>query len=265
MYGTAWKKERTKDLVELAVRQGFRGIDTACQPKHYHEPGVGDALQSLYADGVVKREEIFLQTKFTPIRGQDPNNVPYDPQAALPVQVRQSFEASCQNLRTEYLDSLVLHSPLAKIEDTLAVWAAFEDIYRSGGARQLGLSNTYDLHTLQAVFNAAEVKPTVLQNRFYADSGYDVEVRRFCAANGIRYQSFWTLTANPHLLKSEMVQELARRHGKTPAQVFFAFVRSEGITPLTGTSSSEHMLQDLEAATAFSLKSEEARSIVALL
>ena len=54
LYGTAWKKERTQELVELAVRTGFRGIDTACQPKHYYEPGVGAAMQKLIADGVVK-------------------------------------------------------------------------------------------------------------------------------------------------------------------------------------------------------------------
>jgi len=41
MYGTAWKKEKTAELVSLALKCGFRGIDTACQPKHYNEPGVG--------------------------------------------------------------------------------------------------------------------------------------------------------------------------------------------------------------------------------
>jgi hypothetical protein len=49
MYGTAWKKERTKTLVETAIRNGFRGVDTANQPKHYTESGVGEALQALYA------------------------------------------------------------------------------------------------------------------------------------------------------------------------------------------------------------------------
>lgn len=94
MYGTAWKKDRTKDLVELAVRSGFRGIDTACQPKHYYEPGVGDALQALYAEGVVTREDIFLQTKFTSLTGQDPQKIPYDKNANLSQQVHESFTVS---------------------------------------------------------------------------------------------------------------------------------------------------------------------------
>ena len=79
LYGTAWKKQDTEKLVKLAIKTGFRGIDTACQPKHYFEPGVGAALAALYAEGIVTRSDIFLQTKFTPIGGQDPNNVPYDP------------------------------------------------------------------------------------------------------------------------------------------------------------------------------------------
>lgn len=202
MYGTAWKKERTKELVELAVRTGFRGIDTACQPKHYHEPGVGDALQSLYSQGIISRSGVFLQTKFTSLNGQDPNRIPYDKDAPLSQQVHQSFNISCTNLRSEYIDSLVLHSPMAQFAETLTVWRAFEEIHAQGRVRQLGISNCYSLNTLKQLYSEAVVKPTVLQNRFYAESGYDEEVRQFCKENGIAYQSFWTLTANPHILKT---------------------------------------------------------------
>ena len=130
IYGTAWKKERTCDLVVAAVRAGFRGIDTACQPKHYYEPGVGQALQRLAAEDGIKREEIFIQTKFTPIRGQDPKNVPYDTKAPLATQVQQSLEASLRNLQTTYIDSLVLHSPLDTHQNTMVVWREFEGFVR---------------------------------------------------------------------------------------------------------------------------------------
>lgn len=117
-YGTAWKKERTAELVELAVRTGFRAIDTACQPKHYYEPGVGAALVKLYEENVITRDKLFLQTKFTAVRGQDPNNIPYNPQDPLPIQVKTSFQASLRNLHTDYIDSLVLHSPMSEFSDT---------------------------------------------------------------------------------------------------------------------------------------------------
>lgn len=86
IYGTAWKKLDTCRLVTLALNNGFKGIDTACQPKHYHEPGVGEALVNF------NREEIFLQTKFTSINGQDPNSCPYDKNLPLEEQIKTSFE-----------------------------------------------------------------------------------------------------------------------------------------------------------------------------
>ncbi|RYH29005.1 aldo/keto reductase [archaeon] len=202
IYGTAWKKERTAQLVEQAVRAGFRAIDTACQPKHYYEKGVGDALIKLTAEGIVKREDLFIQSKFTSLRGQDPRNIPYDRNAPLREQVMQSFAKSCENLRTNYLDSLVMHSPMDTIADTITVWRAFEEIHKRGGVKHLGLSNTYDLRVLQTVYEHAEIKPYFLQNRFYADSGYDVQIREYCRSHNIRYQSFWTLTGNPHILKA---------------------------------------------------------------
>jgi diketogulonate reductase-like aldo/keto reductase len=197
IYGTAWKKDRTRDLVVRAVRAGFRGIDTACQPKHYNEPQVGEALVRLADDGI-GRNEIFLQTKFTPLAGQDPATVPYDPAAPPADQVAQSFAVSLENLRTDVIDSLVLHSPLAPHTLLMEVWGAMEEIAESGGARQLGISNCYDLPVLEALCGDARVKPAVVQNRFYIDSGYDQELREWCSTRGIGYQSFWTLTANPH-------------------------------------------------------------------
>ena len=144
-------------------------------------------------------QDIFLQTKFTSLGGQDPHTVPYDPTASLREQVLQSFSISCKNLHTDYVDSLVLHSPMQSYEETLVVWKAMEEIYNDGGALHLGISNTYDIKLLTRLYDDAAVKPQILQNRFYVRSNYDVEIRKFCSDNTIRYQSFWTLTANPHV------------------------------------------------------------------
>ena len=111
IYGTAWKKERTAALVKQAITLGYRGIDTACQPKHYDEAGVGAGLAPCLATGLT-RSDLYLQSKFTPVDGQDPARLPYDPNDGVAIQVEQSFHNSLRNLRTSYLDSLVLHSPL---------------------------------------------------------------------------------------------------------------------------------------------------------
>lgn len=264
IYGTAWKKERTADLVVQAITSGFRGIDTAAQPKHYEEPLVGEAIKRLKEDHGIGRDELFIQTKFTPLAGQDPHRIPYDPNAPLEMQVSLSFESSQRNLRTPYVDSLVLHSPLFPYANLTKVWKAMEEIYHSGGARQIGISNCYDLNLLQQLYADTEIKPSVVQNRFYAESGYDRELRRWCDTQGIIYQSFWSLSANPHILGSNAVSALVKKYDKTAAQILYRYLNHVGIVPLIGSTSQQHILEDL-AIFEFELLEGEKMSITNLL
>ena len=263
LYGTAWKKERTAPLVETAVRLGFRGIDTACQPKHYHEPGVGAGVAACVREGL-RREELYLQTKFTPADGQDPVSMPYDPETSLAEQVRQSCAVSLRNLRTHYIDCLLLHSPLQPMARLMEVWRAMEALFAAGTVRQLGISNCYRMDVLQALCRIPEVRPAVVQNRLYATTGYDREIREYCLSNRMFYQSFWTLTANAHVLGHRVVRNLASAYEVSPAQVFFRALSHIGVIPLTGTTSAEHMRQDL-AIFDFDLKSDEYDAVTALL
>jgi diketogulonate reductase-like aldo/keto reductase len=244
LYGTAWKKERTAPLVAQALGLGFRGIDTACQPRHYDEPGVGAGVAAALQQGL-RREQLYLQTKFTSLSGQDPHSVPYDARASLPEQVRQSCQVSLANLRTSYLDGLVLHSPFPAFTKTLEAWQAMEGLVDSGSVKALGISNCYELSMLTALWRAARIKPLVVQNRFYKKTGHDREIRAFCRRHGMFYQSFWTLTANPQLLAHPTLLALAARHALTPAQLLFRCLTQLGMVVLSGTTSSIHMRQDL--------------------
>lgn len=244
IYGTAWKKERTTELVLQAWRAGFRAFDTACQPKHYREDLVGEALRQLFRQGI-QRSELYLQTKFTPLSGQDPQSVPYSVDATLSDQIAQSFQISLRHLHTDYLDALLLHSPLPTPDATIEAWHSLEKVHSNGGTRSIGISNCYDLHVLQNLHKLARVKPTVVQNRFYAKTGYDRELRQWCRENNIVYQSFWTLTANPDVLSHPDMQVLSRTLDKTPAQVLFRYLLQRDVTPLTGTTDENHMRQDL--------------------
>ena len=262
LYGTAWKKDDTARLVQLAIRSGFRGIDTACQPKHYNEAGAGEGIAASLSEDL-SRADIYVQTKFTSPSGQDPGRFPYDSKAPLLEQIAQSIEASLRNLRTSYLDCLVLHSPLATTKRTLDAWHAFEAHVDRGTVRQLGLSNCYRLELLRMIYDAARIKPTVLQNRFYADTGYDTDIRAFCGDHQIRYQSFWTLTANPQLLATPVITTLSRQLNRTPAQILFRYLTQIGITPLTGTRSEAHMREDLAIAE-FELDADDCNAIAGI-
>jgi len=263
LYGTAWKKADTERLVATAIRLGFRGIDTACQPKHYNEAGAGAGVLACLSAGLT-RGELFLQTKFTPLSGQDPKQIPYDPNAPLSEQVAQSFAASRRNLQTDYLDSLLLHSPLAHAGQTMKVWQAMESLVDGGGVRQLGISNCYSLDQLDSLYHSARVKPAVVQNRFYAKSTYDHEVRAFCRERRISYQSFWTLTANSRVLAHDTITTLAATYGRTPAQILFRYLTQVDVVPLTGTRSEAHMREDL-AIFEFQLTDREREAVDALL
>ena len=262
LYGTAWKKDDTERLVKLAVELGFRGIDTACQPTHYNEAGVGAGVAACLRSGVT-RTDIYLQTKFTSVSGQDPQRIPYDPKAPLPQQVAQSVAASLRNLQTDYLDGLILHSPMPTAKQTAAVWQSFESLVDARVVRQIGISNCYNLAQLEQLHRDARIKPAVVQNRFYADTGYDREIRAFCTRQQIVYQSFWTLSANPQILAHATIAALARAHRRSAAQILFRYLSQKGVVPLTGTRSETHMREDLSILD-FELNEKERGAVDAL-
>jgi len=248
LYGTAWKEERTTELVRLALQAGFLGIDTANQRRHYVEAAVGEALESEIGSAVRAREDVFLQTKFTYLRGQD-ERLPYDRNADVATQVAQSFESSLAHLGTSYVDSYLLHGPASSSglhDSDHRVWRAMEALHTAGKARLLGISNV-SRSQLELLWREARIKPAFVQNRCYARTSWDREVRAFCAEHAIVYQGFSLLTANARELRSAAVERMQQRLGATLPQVVFCFALQVGMLPLTGTSNREHMHDDLRA------------------
>lgn len=261
LYGTAWKEDRTASLTEMALRAGFRGIDTANQRRHYLESGVGEALAAVYRAELVTRADLFLQTKYTYQRGQD-HRLPYDPAASLATQVAQSLASSLEHLGTDYIDSFVLHGPSSGngwSEADSEVWEAMRRERDAGRTRLLGVSNV-SLSHLEQMEAAQAQMPQFVQNRCFARFGWDRDVRKFCRERNIVYQAFSLLTANPDVLQHLPFVDLAAKLNATPAQVVFAFARALGMLPLTGTSDPEHMKQDL-GSVEISLPAEVVRAI----
>jgi diketogulonate reductase-like aldo/keto reductase len=264
LYGTAWKEDRTAALTELALRVGFRGIDTANQRRHYFEAGVGQGLAAAYRAGVVTRADVFLQTKFTYGAGQD-HRLPYDPAADLPTQVAQSLASSLEHLGTDHVDSYVLHGPASGhgwTDDDAEVWAQMARERDAGRTRLLGVSNVARRHLEQMAASGLEA-PAFVQNRCFARLGWDRDVRSFCSARGIVYQGFSLLTANPEVLRHPLVTAIAGPAGATAAQVVFRFAQAVGMLPLTGTSDAGHMRQDL-ASRVLTLSADQVRAIEGL-
>ena len=260
MYGTAWKKEATTGLVLQAVEAGFTAIDTANQLVHYDEARVGEALLQLATQGIT-RDKLFLQTKFTPVNGQD-HRLPYDARASITTQVQQSFASSLEHLHTDYLDSYVLHGPYSRrglgTEDW-EVWAAIESLYDSGKTKIIGISNV-SAEQLTLLCTKAKHKPMMVQNRCYAAFGWDQTVREICRANQIIYQGFSLLTANSGIFAEPALRAMAAKYQTGLAQIVFRFSQQVGMLPLTGTTNPQHMKDDLQSDR-FTLLPEEIKQI----
>ncbi|KIR33942.1 oxidoreductase [Cryptococcus deuterogattii MMRL2647] len=245
MYGTAWKKGRTAE-----------------------EDLVGQAIKSLISEGVVKREELYIQTKFTSIDGQDPSlTLPYDPSSPIEEQVKQSFETSLKNLGVEYIDAVVLHSPLKSWEDTLKAYLTLSRFLSTKQVRHLGISNCYDPLLLKWLIDSVaeysskhqeepEVKVEIVQNRWYEGNGWDWDTLGLLLC---RFRSFWTLTGSPTLLKQPFLINLAAKYGLTPEQTIYKLCQLWGITPLCGTTSLAHAKEavSVENATGLMSSTEE--------
>lgn len=261
IYGTAWKEDRTAGLVSQALSAGFRGIDTANQRRHYHEEDVGRALKTALGEAGLSRSDVFVQTKFTFQSSQD-HRLPYDPGSPVSLQVPQSFDSSLAHLGVDYVDSYLLHGPSGRwglAPPDLEAWEAMEALYDGGKVRFIGVSN-FSADQLRQLLSRARVRPSFVQNRCYAALGWDADVRVVCQSDGVIYQAFSLLTANVEALRLSTVQEVARRHGRTLPQVVFRFAQQIGMIPLTGTTNSRRMTEDLEVYD-FELAAEEVRSI----
>lgn len=256
LYGTAWKGNQTSQLVYEALNRGFAGIDTACQPKHYQQRGVGIALAAAAQEKGISVEEfaanLFIQTKFTPFDGQDRSKpLPYDPDMPISEQVVQSFHTSQRELGLVNFHSLVLHSPYRELSDTLEAWNAMSAIRDGQLVEQIGISNIYDADQFLEFYDAVESKPRFVQNHLHERSHHLRPLLPLLAALNVSLQLFWTLTGNQHVLKAPSFILLSQQHSLSPEQLFYAFLLQRGLHPdvpvtiLDGTTNSQHMSDDL--------------------
>jgi diketogulonate reductase-like aldo/keto reductase len=246
LYGTAWKENVTKECVLNALECGFRGFDSANQRKNCDERSVGEALNQAIKSGTVKRDALFLQTKFTHARDQD-GHLPYEENAELFMQMKQSLEGSLQNLQTDYIDSFLLHS-MSDSKDLSAedieAWEAMELIFKQGKVKALGVCNI-GIEKLRALWDKAFTKPQFIQNRCYARKGWDRDIREFCKEKQMAYQGYSLLNANSEIFKHSRFKDIVKRYDCTEAQVVFRFSLQAGIIALTGTRDPQHMSDDL--------------------
>ncbi|KAH0828036.1 NADP-dependent oxidoreductase domain-containing protein [Lanmaoa asiatica] len=181
-----------------------------------------------FSDRVLSSVYMFYATQVHANRGTRPQQTdPYNAKDAIKDQIAASLRTSLRNLRTFYIDSYLLHSPLRTMQATLEAWRA---LMAAQGRRDRELR-----------------KVQVVQNRWYEGNMWDPDVWMYCRDHGMEYQAFWTLSGSASLLAHPAVITIAGRLEVTPAQVIFKLAQLQSIVPLTGTTNGLHMQQDLAA------------------
>ena len=226
-----------------AINVGYRHFDTAAF--YNTEEALGKAIKK----SGIPREEFFVTTKvWKTCMGYEG--------------AKKSFEESLEKLDMDYVDLLLIHWPRPDAESDwkqldIETWKAFEEIYKEGKAKAIGVSNFLN-HHMQNILDNCEVVPMVNQIEFHP--GYiQKDVVNFDKEHGIVVEA-WSPLGRERVFKDEVLNELAEKYGKSVAQICLAFALQMDVVPLPKSSSIERMKQNMEID--FELEKEDFEKIV---
>jgi 2,5-diketo-D-gluconate reductase A len=233
--------EQTEGVTRTALEIGYRHVDTA--QMYGNEAGVGRAVRA----AGLPRDEVFVTSKL-----DNPNHARDE---AL-----RSFDRTLAELGFDRVDLFLIHWPLPEVGDYVDTWHAMEEIYRSGRARAIGVSN-FQPHHLRRLLAAAEVVPAVNQVEVHPYLVQD-EVREFGAEHGIVTEA-WAPIARGRVLDDPVITMIAKRLERTPAQVTlrWAVQRGDVVFPKSVTRS---RIEENFGLFDFELADDEMAEITAL-
>jgi len=224
--------EEAYNATAFALKSGYTHVDTALV--YGNERSVGRAI----ADSGIAREDIFLTTKL-------PADIKtYD--GAL-----EAFETSIANLGVEYVDLYLIHAPWPwsdrggdYTEGNIAAWSALEDIYKSGRAKAIGVSN-FSVSDLEAILESGTIVPAVNQIKFFIGNTEKEDVTKFCQEKGILIEAYSPL-ATGRILDNSQVKAIADKYGKTVAQISIRYTIQRGTVTLPKSVHEQYILENAD-------------------
>jgi len=237
-----WKAKEGSEVenaVKAAIQIGYRSVDTAAV--YQNEEGVGRAIKECG----VPREELFITTKVW--------NADQGYESTL-----KAFETSRKKLGLEYVDLYLVHWPVkGKYKET---WKALEKLYKEGWVRAIGVSN-FQVHHLKDVMEDCEVKPMVNQVEFHPYLTQK-ELLAFCKEQNIQLEA-WSPLMQGEVVNVPEIQELAKKYGKTPAQIVLRWDLQHGVVTIP-KSVKEHRIKENAELFDFELTAEDMAKLDAL-
>lgn len=235
-YG-CWKSpdtEETSEAVKTAIVTGYRHIDGAAA--YGNEKSVGKGIADGLKEAGLKREDLFVTSKLW--------NTEHGYESTL-----AAFRKTLDDLQLDYLDLYLIHWPNpAKfrdcyVEKNIETWKAFEELYKAGKIRAIGVSNFLPRH-MEEIRDTMEVFPMVNQIEFHP-SCLQPEVRAYCAEHNIAVEGYCPL-ANGKVFQVEEVHEIAAAYGKTAAQVVLRWSIQHDVIPLPKSLKAERMKSNMD-------------------
>jgi diketogulonate reductase-like aldo/keto reductase len=242
----------TRVATKAALEAGFRLLDTA--ERYRTEKEVGEAMQDVFKEGKVKREDVFVVTKLW--------NTNHRPE-----RVKPAFEASLKKLQLDFLDLYLIHTPFAfqpgdeqdprdangnviydKTVTLLDTWRAMESLVDEGKCKAIGLSDV-SLEQVKGIVDAARIKPAVVhvESHPYLPQW---DLLNYCKENGIVLQAFAALghSMEPKLVEDPVITTIAKRINKTPAQVLLAWAIQRGTALLTSSKTPARIKENFDVS-----------------
>ena len=244
--GTWSQNNRTAaESVYVALKNGYRLIDTA---RYYgNEKGVGEGVRRAIAEGIVKREEVFITSKIMPM---DYHNA------------SAAIDASLKDLGVTYLDLMLIHQPGSNDK---AVYQAMERGVKDGKLRSIGISNYYTKQQVDEVLSYAKIVPAIIQNEnhiYYQNT----ELQNYVKPMGTVIECWYPFGGRGNTKESfgnKTVGEIAKQHGKSPAQIILRWQVQAGYVTVPGSASPDHIAENINVFD-FELSPEEMEKIAGL-
>ncbi|KYD20052.1 aldo/keto reductase [Caldibacillus debilis] len=239
-----WKipDDQVTQVLEKAFEIGYRSVDTARIYKN--EEGVGRAV----AESGIPREELFITTKVWNSDQGYENTL-------------KAFEASLQRLGLDYVDLYLIHWPTPKYDQYVETYKALEKLYKDGRVRAIGVSN-FDIDHLERILNECEVVPAVNQVECHPYL-QQKELKAFCKKHGIAVEAYSPLMNGKDALQDEVILKIAKKYGRTPAQVILRWHLQEGVIAIPRTVTPSRMEENFRVFD-FELSEEDMKEIAAL-
>jgi diketogulonate reductase-like aldo/keto reductase len=215
------------EAVKTAIAKGYRSIDTA--QVYRNEESVGRGIRAAIEEGLVTREELFITSKVWN------DGLSYEETLA-------AYDSSLEKIGLDYLDLYLVHWPGID-QNYIEVYKALEKIYQDGRVRSIGVSN-FHVHHLESLFKETTVVPVINQIEFHPHLTQE-EVRAYCQDKGIQVEA-WSPLMNGSLLEEALIQELAAKYGKTPAQIVLRYDVQHNVVTIPKTMTPARMTENLD-------------------